>query len=206
MNTKQKGIFEYLGIPGMISMLGLATGWIAVVLLLQELPFLAISAAIIAFFLDCLDGYVARKIHKESEFGRQLDGYFDFFNYLVFSALLFCKYISPNLLGMSVGFLVLATGTFRLVRFNVEGFVVKNNQLYYAGIVVCHVSLTAIILFFTQQFYPQAVSIIAVPVMVIISLLQVSRIPVKKTSMYGFWLIIALILLIVSLGFQLWHK
>src|SRR3989338_8917431 len=142
MNKKQKGIFEYLGIPGTISMLSIVAGWIAVVLLLQGQPFLAISSAIIAFFLDCLDGYVARRAHKESEFGRQLDGSIDFFNYIVFSALFFWKYISPNLLGAFIGLLILATGAFRLIRFNIEGFVIKNDQLHYAGIVVCHVSLT----------------------------------------------------------------
>jgi len=206
MKKEHKGFFEYLGIPGVISMLGLGAGWLAVVLLLLNLPFLAIASSIIAFFLDCLDGYVARKTHKETAFGRQLDGFFDFFNYLVFSALLFWKYISPNSLGILVGFLILATGAFRLIRFNVEGFVVKNNQLYYAGIVVCHVSLTAIILFFIQQFYSQLTSIIAVPVMFLVSLLQVSRIPAKKTSTYGFWLTLAFILLVITLGFQLWHK
>ena len=206
MNSKQKGVFEYLGLPGVISILGLAAGWMSVVRLLQNLPFLAISAAIIGFYLDCLDGYVARKTHKISEFGRQLDGTFDFFNYLVFAALLFWKYLSPNLLGILVGFLILATGAFRLIRFNVEGFVTKNNQLYYAGIVVCHVSLTAIILFFIQQFYPQIISIIAGPTMVIVSLLQISRILVKKTNAYGFWLTLAFILLVISLGFQTWQK
>ena len=206
MSKKQKGVFEYLGIPGIISMLGLGAGWLAVVLLLQNLPFLAIAFAIIAFFLDCLDGFVARKIKKESDFGRQLDGSFDFFNYLVFSALLFWKYISPNPLGVFVGFLILATGAFRLIRFNIEGFVVKNNQLYYSGIIVCHVSLTAIVLFFVQQFYPQLIAIIATPVMVIVSLLQVSRIPMKKTGTYGFWLTLAFILLVISLGLQIWHK
>ncbi|KKQ53150.1 hypothetical protein A2865_02555 [Candidatus Woesebacteria bacterium RIFCSPHIGHO2_01_FULL_39_17] len=206
MKTEYKGVFDYLGLPGIISMFGLAAGWIAVVLLLQNLPFLAISSAIIAFFLDCLDGFIARKTHNESEFGRQLDGSFDFFNYLVFSALLFWKYLSPNLFGILVGFLILATGAFRLIRFNVEGFVIKNNQLYYAGIVVCHVSLTAIVLFFIQQFYPQIISIVAIPVMVTVSLLQISRIPVKKTRTYGFWLTLAFVLLIIALGFQIWHK
>ena len=206
MKTEYKGVFDYLGLPGIISMFGLAAGWIAVVLLLQNLPFLAISSAIIAFFLDCLDGFIARKTHNESEFGRQLDGSFDFFNYLVFSALLFWKYLSPNLFGILVGFLILATGAFRLIRFNVEGFVIKNNQLYYAGIVVCHVSLTVIILFFIQQFYPQIISIVAIPVMVTVSLLQISRIPVKKTRTYGFWLTLAFVLLIIALGFQIWHK
>ena len=206
MSKKQKSVFEYLGLPGLISMFGLAAGWLAVVLLLQNLPFLAITFAIIAFFLDCFDGYVARKTHTASEFGRQLDGSLDFFNYLVFSALLFWRYISPNPLGIIVGFFILATGVFRLIRFNVEGFVVRDNQLYYAGIVVCHVSLTAIVLFFIQQFYPQFIGTIAVPTMVIVSLLQISRIPVKKTDTYGLWLTLAFMLLIISLGFQLWQK
>src|SRR3989304_2669146 len=147
MKKEHKGFFEYLGIPGVISMLGLGAGWLAVVLLLQNLPFLAIASSIIAFLLDCLDGYVARKTHKETEFGRQLDGFFDFFNYLVFSALLFWKYISPNSLGVFVGFLILATGAFRLIRFNVEGFVVRAQQPTKDETFFPHFSITAVILF-----------------------------------------------------------
>ena len=206
MKKKQKGVFEYLGIPGIVSMIGLGVSWLAVVLLLQNLPFLAIAFAIIAFFLDYLDGYIARKIHKESEFGRLLDSSSDFLNYLIFSALLFWIYISPNPLGIFVGFLIIATGAFRLVRFNIEGFEVKNNQLYYTGIIVCFISLTAIVLFFVQQFYPQIISVIAAPIMIVVSFLQITRIPLKKTNTYGFWLILALILLIISLGLQVWHK
>ena len=206
MSKLQRGFFDYLGIPGIISMLNLATGWLAIVLLLINLPFLAISFTILAFFLDCLDGYVASKIKKESEFGRQLDSSFDFFNYSVFSALLFWKFISPNILGIFVGFIILATSAFRLIRFNIEGYVIKINQLYYSGIVVCHVSLTTIILFIIQQFYPQFISIIAIPLMLIISILQTSRILVKKTNTYGVWLTLAFFLLITSLILQIWLK
>lgn len=206
MSKQQRGFFDYLGVPGIISMLNLAAGWLAVVLLLKNLPFLAIVFTILAFLLDCLDGYIARKIKKETEFGRQLDGSFDFFNYLVFSALLFWKYISPDLLGIFVGFVILATGAFRLIRFNIEGYVIKNNQLYYSGAVVCYVSLTTIILFIAQQFYPQIISIVAVPLMLTISILQISRILVKKTNTYGVWLTIALFLLVVSLILHIWHK
>lgn len=206
MNAKQKTFFQYLGIPGVISMLSLATGWLAIVFLIQNQPFLGITSAVIAFYLDCLDGYIARKIHKESVFGRQLDGMFDFFNYLIFSALLFWLYIQPNPLGVIVGFVILATGAFRLVRFNIEGFVVKNKQLYYSGIVVCHASLTAALLFIIKQFLPEFISIISIPTMLIVSGLQVSRILVKKSNTYHFWLSIAAVILIIALGFQIWQR
>lgn len=206
MNDKQKTPFQYLGIPGIISILSLAVGWLAIVFLIQNQPLLGIASAVIAFYLDCLDGYVARRTYKESVFGKQLDGTFDFFNYLVFSALLFWKYIQPNFLGVIVGFVILATGAFRLVRFNIEGFVVKNNQLYYAGIVVCHVSLAAALLFMLKQFFPEIISVISIPVMLIVSGLQVSRILVKKSNTYHFWLSIAAIILIVALGLQIWQR
>jgi len=205
MKNSNEGIQQYMNIPNIISMIGLGTGWLALVLLIQGSPFLAIVLAIIAFYLDCLDGFVARKLHKESDFGRQLDGLFDFFNYSVFAALLFWKYISPSPLGIYVGYIILATGAFRLIRFNIEGFVVKNSQLYYAGIVVCHVSLTAITLFLVQQAYPQVAIVIAPIIMTIVSLLQVSRILVKKTNTYIFWLTLAFVLLVISITLHLWQ-
>lgn len=187
-------------------MLNLAAGWIAIVLLLEDLPFLAIISAIIAFYLDCLDGYVARKTRTESEFGRQLDSTIDFLNYILFAAILFWRYILPNPLGILVGFVILATGAFRLIRFNIEGFVTKKRKRYYAGIVVCHISLTTILLFMAQQFYPLIVTIISAPIMLLISTLQASRILIKKSGTYAFWLALAFVLLIISLKLHLWLK
>lgn len=206
MSKVEKSFFEYLGIPGIISMSALVASWLAVILLLQNLPFLGIASAIISFFLDCLDGYVARKTHQESEFGRQLDGMLDFFNYLVFPALLFWKYLHPNLIGIMVGFIILATGSFRLIRFNIEGFVVIKGQIYYAGIVVCHILLTTVLLFIAQQFYPKVISFISVPIMLVVCYLQTSRILVKKSGTYHFWLMMALIIFAVALGIQIWQK
>lgn len=206
MNKRYPSFFEYLGIPGFITLFSLWCGWLAIILILKNLPFHGIISAIVAFFFDCLDGYIARKTKTVSEFGRQLDGCVDFFNYLVFSSLLFWKYISPDNAGIVVGYIILATGSFRLIRFNIEGFVIKHNNLYYTGIVVCHVSLTTILLYFLLQFYPNVVHIIAVPVVLIVSCLQVSRIHIKKTNSYPFWLSVAFLLLLVSLFFILWHK
>lgn len=206
MNPKHKSIAGYLGWPGLVSMLSLLVGWIAIVLLIMGFPLPAITASIAAFFLDCLDGAIARKTDKESDFGRQLDGMFDFLNYSGFSALLFWLYVSPNILGVAVGFFILATGAFRLTRFNIEGYVTKNGEYHYAGIVVCHISLTVIVLYFLQQFYPALVEIIAIPITLIISALQASRVLVKKTNFYHIWLSLAFLLLLVSLGLQLWPR
>lgn len=205
MRDNNKNVLDYLNVPNIISMIGLGTGWLAIALLIQGFPFLAIVFAIIAFYLDCLDGLVARKMHKESEFGRQLDGLFDFFNYSVFSALLYWLYISPNALGVCIGFLILATGAFRLIRFNIEGFVVIESELYYAGIVVCHISLTAIVLYLCQQVSPQVVSIVAPVIIATMSLLQVSRILVKKTNTYVFWITLAMVLLAISFTLHIWQ-
>ena len=203
---KQKGFFEYLGFAGLVSMLALAAGWMAIIFLFQNLPYVAIIFEVLAFYFDTLDGYVARKTRTVSEFGKLLDSTLDFFNYSVFSALLFWKFLLPNSIGILVGYIILSTGAFRLSRFNVEGFVIKNKQYYYSGIVVCHISLTVIILFFLKQIYPAIITFISTPIVIIISVMQISRIMTKKTSTYSFWLTIAFVILITSLFFQLWHK
>lgn len=195
-----RSAWEYLRLPGIISLVCLAFSWAAITTLISGLPLVAIPLAVVAFFLDCLDGYVARRTNQASEFGRQLDGTIDFLNYSVFAALLFWLQIMPNFSGAVIGFIILATGAFRLIRFNIEGFVEKNGALYYAGIVVCHITLATSVLYYIQQFYPYITGIIAAPIIIVLSLAQASRILIKKTNFYKVWLGMAGVLLSFSVG------
>jgi CDP-diacylglycerol--serine O-phosphatidyltransferase len=205
--NRQPHFREYIRLPGVITLLALAAGWTAIALLISGLPFLAVAVIAVAFLIDCLDGYVARKLHQESEFGKQLDGTVDFLNYSVFSALLFWMYVAPNWWGAVISFVILGAGAVRLVRNNLEGLWIKNGVGYYSGIVVCHVLLTAVGLFFIGKFYPQLAVIVVPPIMLVVSILQLSRIPIPKSkSSYWFGLSIAFIILVVSLVIHLWNR
>ena len=201
-----KEIISFLGLAGFVSLLSLAATWVAIVFLIEGEPFLAIYSALAAFLLDSLDGYIARNRHTESVFGRQLDSMVDFLNYSVFSALLLLLYIAPNILGALVGFVIISTGALRLVRFNIEGLVQETGEKYYAGIVVCFLSFTAALLFLGKHFLPEITFWVASPILLALSILQLSRIKVRKTNMYPVWFTLAFLLLILTIWVDAWIK
>lgn len=199
MTSNSRRMFEYVGWPGVITFLSLGAGWVAMLLSLIEQPLWAIISITVAFLLDCLDGYLARRWNRVSEFGRQLDGSVDFFNYIVFSAVFSWRYLVPGWIGAAIGLFILITGVYRLIRFNIEGFVENDGNLYYEGIVVCHLLLSIILLFLLSPLLTVGFPFLASAVILMVGGMQVSRFRVRKTGSYRFWLSVACLLLITCL-------
>ncbi len=191
-------LWQKLGIAGLISIASLAVAWAAILMLLSNNLQLAIILAIVAFLLDCLDGFAARKLGKASEFGRQLDGMIDAFNYSLFAALLVWHVLLPGLPGAIVGFLILAIGIIRLLGFNEEGYIHHKGRLYYRGVVTCHLSLAAILFVFLQQLFAIPPFIIAV-ILTLLAVLQLSNIRTRKTGALLFWIPVSLFIIVGAL-------
>ena len=197
-NSNIKAFLNQLGLAGLISSLCLFFSWTAIILCLNEQYKLMIIAATVAFLLDALDGYVARRLNKESELGRQLDGMIDVVNYSLLAAIITWKVLLPGIWGYIVGFIILLTGILRLIRFDNEGFIEINKVKYYRGILVCYLSLTAITLLVIQKHIYIPVEIIGM-ILVIVSILQLSNIKTRKTGVLPFWMVLILVLMVVSL-------
>lgn len=195
-----KAYLKKLGAPGAISATSLLAAWLAIVLLLNGHIKYSIILAIMAFFLDSLDGYVARKLHKTSDLGRQLDSMVDLVGYSLYSGLLIQRVILPGWEGVVVGFAVILFGVLRLIRFNMEGYNQIDTVRYYRGIVTCHLSLAAvgIILISTQLKIP---SFLIVIILLSLSVLQLSDIKIRKTGRLWFWYIVAAL---VAAGAIVW--
>lgn len=115
---------KLLTYPSMISFLALFLAWIAITLLLNSYFYFSVSVILIAFVCDTLDGFLARKLNQESAFGRDLDSHVDVFIYLLYPALSFYTVFGLNdFKSVTVIFLYLAAGIFRLIRFNASGSV-----------------------------------------------------------------------------------
>lgn len=95
-----KELIRTIGWPGLATFASLACSWIAIGLVLAHESKYAILAATLAFQLDILDGFLARKLNKASEFGRQLDSLSDVINYSLLSALVTSQYLYPLHLAM----------------------------------------------------------------------------------------------------------
>ena len=142
-----------LKFPDYLSLIGLSLAWVSLILFIYNNPNWAIVVSLIAVLFDFFDGYFARRFHLESDFGRQVDSLIDVVTYLLFSSLIFLKYLTPNLItGAVIGALILVFGVLRLARFNSEGFITIKDKVYYRGLPVAHVYFVVITLYFLKSF------------------------------------------------------
>lgn len=174
-----------IGPAGAVSLLSLAAAWAAIALAVHGSRRFSVLLALLAFLLDMLDGYVARRTGRASEFGRLLDSMIDLVNYSLYSAVLVAFHLAPGWLGWALGFVIVATGALRLVRFSVTGFEDEQTK-YYRGVVTPHLSLATMILLFAAQWAALPGWVVAV-VLLVLSLLQLSDIKVPKTGWQWFW-------------------
>lgn len=192
-----------IGPAGAVSLASLLLAWTAIGLAVSGSLRASVLCALGAFLLDMLDGFVARKLGVSSEFGRQLDSFIDVINYSVYAAVLTGYYIAPGFLGWLVGFVIVATGILRLIRFNLEGFTDDEPIKYYRGIVVCHLSLAAIVFLILSQLFPATlwVPILGAVVLVVLSILQLTLIKIRKTGRQALW---AALVVPLAAGAILW--
>jgi len=194
-----------LNLPNVISFLTLFFAWISILLLLNDRFYLSFSLILLAFILDALDGYLARKLGQESQFGRQLDGFIDVFVFLIYPALSFHLFFGlKDFASTIIIFAYIATGIFRLVRFNIIGFTSapERNQLSYPGLPVFCNHITVLLLLVLLQFSGTYFFIIADILLVINSILMVQTFPFPKPK--TLWPFILLILLVA--GTMVWME
>ena len=193
-------IGSQLGWAGGISLLSLLSAWTAITFLLQSNARLAVIFSVLAFILDTLDGYVARKLGTASEFGRFFDSMVDAINYSVLAALVCERILLPGLVGYLIGFLILACGIIRLVLFTVNGYETEDDKLYYTGVVTPHLTLAVALIYMASKFITIDAVIIAI-VLAILALAQLSTVRTRKTGVLIFWIPASLA---IALGAVLW--
>jgi len=166
--------------------------------ILNNQPYQSIIVISIAFLLDVLDGFVARRLKIASDFGKQLDTLIDTLNYLSFTAFFILLYLNfNNLLIITTVLIMLSAGILRLARYNIIGLIEDNQKQYYIGMPVPFVQLIIIILFLSTKFVSEKIIYLTPLAIVMASFFMISTIKFKKSTNYLFWLI--LIVLIVCL-------
>lgn len=185
--NRYKQIAATIGWAGLVSFTSLLAAWGAIALLLNNQLKFAVIVACVAFLLDSLDGFLARRLGKASEFGRQLDSMIDAINYSVFAGLVTMQVLLPNTLGFIAGFLIVAFGVLRLILFNINGYVAEGDTLYYRGVVTCHLSLATLILHVLKPVLhiPDAASFV---ILAALSIGQLSMLKTRKTGALLFWI------------------
>jgi len=173
-----------LNIPNGVSFLAMFLACTAIVLLIEGLFYYSFATILLAFIMDALDGYLARKLDCASDFGRQLDGYVDLFTYLLYPALsYFLHFELRSGFDSLMLFLFIACGVYRLARFNIVGFIPSGKQkkgVNYQGMPVYFnllFLLASICLHALSQTYFHYLVYLLIPAN---CLLMISRIPFVK--------------------------
>jgi len=110
-------------IPNILTLLNMFLGFMAIGLILNNMPVEAGIFIIIAGAFDVFDGKIARMLGIESRFGVEFDSMADTVSFCVVPSVLvhslYVDGISP-LLGGLISFVPLMFGTIRLAKFNID--------------------------------------------------------------------------------------
>ena len=167
-----------------------------ILLLLAGRLHTSFSVMLLATFFDTLDGALSRKFGQESAFGGHLDMIQDAVNYLIYpSILLFTQGFQHWTAIIALGVFV-ASGTYRLARFNTIGFARENEALGYMGMPTT-MNHTATLVFFLLTT-PFSRIVFAYCWLPLSSVLMVSAIRFPKPKNILSW---AAILLLASAAF-----
>lgn len=175
----------YVG-PALITYSNMAMGVMAI-LIGNAKTFNSIKVAsvllIIAGLTDKLDGYVARRYGMVSEFGKQLDSLCDLVSFILAPAILVSNIglESLGLFGSLSILLYIATGIFRLARYNIEdnGMYLKGIPSTIAGMIVAFKNIIDI----TYRIPRVGIMTISMEngiLLLLLSVLMVSEFKIKK--------------------------
>ena len=128
----------------------------------------------IAAFLDRFDGIVARKLNQESELGKQLDSMSDIISFGVAPAILLYELSLAqfDVAGMAFTVLYIASGAFRLARFNIT-----ESNGFFIGLPITAAGTVITLSFFGLSVFPPVVYMF---LFLLCSILMISTFTLKK--------------------------
>src|SRR5690606_34688958 len=128
----------------------------------------------IAAFLDRFDGIVARKFNQESELGKQLDSMSDILSFGVAPAILIYELVLTDfgLSGMVFTVIYIASGAFRLARFNIS-----ESNGYFTGLPITAAGTVITLSFFGIAVIPPVIYMF---LFMLCSLLMISTFTLRK--------------------------
>ncbi|MBN2544117.1 CDP-diacylglycerol--serine O-phosphatidyltransferase [bacterium] len=146
----KKGVRTFL--PGFFTVGNMAFGFFSILSSFQGQGINAAWMIILAAFFDFLDGRIARATHSTTEFGVQLDSFADLVSFGVAPAtLLYSQNIYPfGNWGNLIGLIFIASGAFRLARFNLVAELERKTRFIGLPIPMAAVSIASYILFSMQ--------------------------------------------------------
>lgn len=178
MTTKKLDKFAFF-LPNSFTALNIACGFGAILFSIQHDFYKACMLIILGAIFDSVDGRVARMTGTQSSFGEQFDSLSDLISFGIAPSIIFYNKFLMNLgrIGMIVAFLYLLCGALRLARFNANIDKVKSD--YFQGLPIPGAAAAIIGFILVSAEYPEYLHniYVAIPYIIIYSLLMISNIP-----------------------------
>lgn len=157
-----------------LTLTNLGLGGYAIIVGLNGNLRLSLLLIFIAALLDRFDGMVARKLHIESELGKQLDSMSDIISFGVAPALLLYQGILFEFGAPGIFFTVffIGCGAFRLARFNIT-----ENEGFFTGLPITAAGCLVTLSFLAIPFLPAPTFFFLI---ILLSFLMVSSFRLRK--------------------------
>ena len=206
---------KYL-VPNGITFLSLTFGVGAILSAIQNMFILSGAMIFTCYWLDMLDGYTARKLHAQSEFGLHMDSLSEMISLGVAPAILVFQYLSnrgynPAWITPLVIIYTMA-GAFRLARFNTLPPKTSSN-VDSVGLTITQSGCTVTLAVLADNVQPAYFlpKLTYIPLLAILGVLMVSRISFPpsawffKKNKFGRVLFFSLVLMLIILPiFSTW--
>jgi CDP-diacylglycerol--serine O-phosphatidyltransferase len=165
-------------IPSIFTILNMFSGFLAILQVYHGRYITAVMLIIAAMIFDSLDGFAARGLHQQSEFGIEFDSLADIVSFCVVPSLLVNALFVAELgfIGGVISFFPLLFGGVRLARFNLTA--TSEKKAYFIGLPVPAMAATvgSYIWFNQCLFGSYGDPKIALPLVIILSFMMVSNI------------------------------
>lgn len=174
---------RFFNLPNGATTLSVVAGFCAVLSAARGQPRVALSFLLGAIVLDKLDGFLARRLGRTSDFGRELDSLAD--------GVSFC--VAPALIGIFAGAGLLVTacaigycvcGIWRLAYFNITGLAGEGSEERFTGVPTTVAASWFLIALALLGHAPRALfrpSLVAL--YLILGLLMASSLPFRKRGL-----------------------
>lgn len=209
-NSHQAGMLSFAkDLPNIISLLGLLCTVFGIYFAIEGNFLATVIAVLWAVLFDWFDGIVARKIKgrtkEQGDFGGQLDSLIDIVSFGVLPAILLLSYGNYSIWFMPGAFIIIASSAIRLSYFNVFGLIDSET---YKGLAVDNNALILAFIFLFESFFSHtAFSIIIYTLLLILSALNLSSIPILKFGGKWIYALIAYVSIMTTVfGWILWSR
>lgn len=194
MENKDKNKNDILKIPNLFTLLNILCGIFSIIFAIDKDYSISGILILLGMLFDYLDGYSARLLNQQSEFGKQLDSFADMITFGLSPAILIYIYNYQNnnlILKFSLLVYVLSI-IYRLSRYNLDLYKQKDIFLglpstFSGGFIAFLVLWFPIIFSFKYSYL----------IFLLLAILSVSNIPYKKTKINNFYHAVFLIFLVL---------